>query len=119
MIEGLSSLALLYFLFFWSLWRIAKRAHADGARAESDARLEAFLDELKTDAAYAAVCEFPYTGADLFGMLERHELVTPVEADKLIDDARSRLPDDEPEPVANGYDHHVFALNDERDEIPF
>jgi hypothetical protein len=93
----------------------ARRDRTARARAVS---LDWFLDELKADAAYAAVCDYPYSGTDLLGMLSRHDLVTEDEIGQLLRDATSRMPeehepDDEP-PLANG--HSGRPLDD---EIPF
>jgi hypothetical protein len=87
-----------------------------------------FLDELKTDAAYAEVASFPYAGADLLGMLERHGLATNLEIEGLIADARARVPEDDPEPdedpeaadmrsrPGNGFGRPALKHDD---EIPF
>ena len=125
MIEGLCGLALLCALFCLSIWRTIKRAQEDVARAAADkanaehaTRVEHFLDELSTDAAYASVGDFAYVGADLLSMLERHDLITGQEIEDLIAEARRRLPDDEPEPfIALGNGHDAGRPTD--DEIPF
>jgi hypothetical protein len=77
------------------------RARFDRAAFDLSLRVASFLDELKTDAAYAAVCDYPYSGGDLLGMLGRHDLVTEDETSRLLRDATLRVPDDftiEPEP---------------------
>ena len=112
MTAGLCSLALLYTMFVVSIWRTIKRTVADRARAEHATRVELFLDELTTDAAYASVADFPYAGADLLSMLERHDLITGQEIEELITDARSRLPELYV-PPRNGTGAPV------EDEIPF
>ena len=118
MIEGLLILALLWTVFCFSINRTIKRAEADRARAEQAMCVEEFLEELKADAAYAAVNEWPYGGVDVLGMLHRHELATSAEIDQLYTDARRRLPEDEPaEPYVPPRNGHAGRPLD--DEIPF
>jgi hypothetical protein len=116
-IIGISFIAGLVASAIFAVMLDAARRQRERAVDEYTSTVREFLDELKTDAAVASVGDFPYAGADLLGMLERHDLITRPEIDRLIADARSRLPDDEPGPYVPARNGHAGQPLD--DEIPF
>lgn len=126
---GLLVVASLLASAFFAVLVIIKRRREERAAAKQAVRVGGFLEELKTDAAYAAVCEYPYSASDLLGMLERYGLITGPEIDELLTDARSRIPDTgdpdegaeggEPYPRSNGFSRGPFKPIDLPDEIPF
>jgi hypothetical protein len=102
-----------------------RRARRDRTARARVVSLDWFLDELKTDAAYAAVCDYPYSGTDLLGMLGRHDLVTEDEISRLLRDATLRVPDhfdaeaDDDKPHATNGSAGPSHNHPMDDEIPF
>jgi hypothetical protein len=98
----------------WRGWR--RRV----ARRRSQA---AFIAELKTDAAWATVCEFPYHGADLLQLLAKHGLVDQDETDTLLTAAEQRAWDefgerDKPGRESTGHGNGAVDKTID-DKIPF
>lgn len=122
-ISGLAALLVMFVLMLQEgfavrrheAWAATWRA-AEEHKLQELARLHGFIDELKHDAAYAAVCENPFHAADLLGMLLRHALISEQEFSALLERAWKQTAEEFGTPAAtrNGRGHHALD-----DEIPF